>query len=142
MNTPTDDRPGTEQAPFLHNVGLIEGTQITPAPGKVCRLKEVRINGREFDPTKFKGFFYYSWDYGKRWSRFGSSIGRFPEVLSGFQVSDRGGKFRWAVGFMQPSAGACLTAPVIEEIEADFEVVHGVDLRDSGERYLQTIPRF
>lgn len=140
---PADDRPGIEQAPFLHNVGLIEAPSFEPAPGKVVRLKAVRINGREFDTTAFGGFFYYAYDYGKRWSRFGAKVKRLPEELEAHNQTNsaKGVRFRWAFGFAQSAAGATLTSPVVDDIEADFEVVAGARLRDTGERYLQSQPR-
>lgn len=138
-----DDRPGMEQAPFLHNVGLIEAPAFVPAPGKVVRLKAVRINGREFDPTVLSAHFYYAFDYGKRWSRFGGKVMRFPEQLEGHDQtkSVKGVRFRWAFGFFQSAASAVLTAPVVDSIDADFEVVTGATYRDTGERHLQTQPR-
>jgi hypothetical protein len=141
VNVAADDHPGLEQAPFLNKVGLIEAPSMEPEPGKVVRLKEVRINGHGFDPTKFDGFFYYAWDAGKKWSRLGSSLERFPEVLTQPRKSDRGNRFRWAFGLKQSANAATLTAPVVDDIEADFEIVEGVSLNDTGERYLQTMPR-
>lgn len=141
VNVSADDHPGLEQAPFLNSTGLIEAPSFEPAPGKVVRVKEVRINGHGFDPTKFDGFFYYSWDAGRKWSRLGSRVTKFPELLTNPRKSDRGNRFRWAFGLKQSANAATLTTPVVDDIEADFEIVEGVSLHDTGERYLQAQPR-
>lgn len=142
LSVPADDRPGLEQSPFLNANGLIEGAMIIPQEGHIVRLKTVRVDGHELDPTKFTGFFYYTWDYGVKWSRLGSGLKRLPEQLDNPRTSDRGYRFRWAFGFKQSAAGACLTIPTVDAIEADFEILPGTNFRDTGERALATLPRF
>ena len=141
ITVPDNDRPGTEAAPFLHNVGLIESASIVPVPGKVVRLRTVRLLGHEFDGTAVQTFFYYSWDWGKKWSRLGSRILTIPATLDNPAKQDMGSRFRWCLGFKQSAAAATLTQPTVTEIEADFETVPGVGPADLIERRLQTEPR-
>jgi len=141
VSVPADDRPGIEQAPFLHNIGLIEAPAFEPAVGKLVRLTAVRINGHEFDPVLFSSFFYYAWDYGKKWTRLGSRPLRPPEVLTNPHRTDKGNRFRWAFGWKQTAAAAALSGPVVDYIDADFEVLSDAMLIETGGRHLQTVPR-
>lgn len=136
-----NDRPGTEAAPFLNNVGLIEGASMIIAPGKVVRLKEVRIAGHEWDAS-VQGFFYYSYDWGKKWSRLGSRILTAPATLMNTSKQGMGSRFRWCFGFKQSAAGMTLSQPNVTEIEADFETVPGMRPSDLIERQMQSEPRF
>jgi hypothetical protein len=132
------DHPGTEAAPFINDVGLIESASMIPVPGKLCRLVGVRINGQEADPALLARF-YYTWDYGKPWSHAGT-IQRFPAEFEVNQ-SQRGYRFRWAWGWSQSATAALLTQPALTEIEADFEILPD-KLDVIQERALATPPRF
>lgn len=132
------DFPGTEGAPFINDVGLIESASMVPTPGKLARLVAVRINGMEADPTLL-GRFYYTWDYGKPWS-LGGTVQRFPAEFD-INQTQRGYRFRWAWGWSQSSDAALLTQPALTEIEADFEILPD-KLDTIQERSLATTPRF
>jgi hypothetical protein len=124
MEQPANDRPGSEQWPILHSHGLIEGPQISPVPGAILRLSRVVINGFGLAPDEFDLFFYYQWDWGKEWSRMGSRLKRFPEILYNPYPGSVGTNFRWAIGWKAVSgAGMKPSAPVITGIDAEFEVV-------------------
>lgn len=136
-----NDRPGTEAEPFLNDVGLIESTSFIPVPGKVIRLKELRINGHEFDPT-VATFFYYAWEWGHPWSRVSGQMTTVPATVNKFDRDDRGNRFRWAFGFTTSTVNTAKpTLPIVTDIEVDFEV-----LDESPhmlvERPMQTEPRF
>ena len=91
-------------------------------------MTALRVNGHSFDPL-IHGFFYYSWDYGKRWSRFGGRALNLPHDSNDVpHTQDIGSRFRWAFGFVRTTSPAKLGAPTITDIEADFEIV------DSRER--------
>lgn len=133
-----DDRPGGENTPFLSQYALIESPSFEVEPGKPVRLRGVRINGHSFDPL-VHGFFYYSWDYGKKWSRFGGRALNLPhDSKTSPNTQDIGSRFRWAMGFARTTATAKLSAPTVTEIEADFEIVNRE--RPIG-RKLQAEPR-
>lgn len=124
LQTADDDRPGTENAPFLNQYALIEAASFEVEPGKAVRLAGIRINGHSFDPL-IHGFFYYSWDYGKRWSRFGSRALALPhDSENAPNTQDIGSRFRWAFGTVRTTTGSKLGAPTITEIEGDFEIVN------------------
>jgi hypothetical protein len=138
LQTSDDDRPGSENQPFVNQYALIEAPSFEPAPGKSVRLNAVRINGYNYDPL-IHGFLYYSWDYGKRWSRFGSRALSLPhDTESSPHTEDFGSRFRWAFGFARTTSGSKLAAPTITQIEADFEIVNRP--RPVG-RKVQTEPR-
>jgi hypothetical protein len=117
------DHPETETAPFLNRRGLTEFPAIIPAPGKVVRLLKLRIHGAEFDQN-LTWRFYYTWDYGKRWSQ----GPKFTHVPAKYRFNptneDKGTRFHWAIGATQAGVGVRLTQPAITRIEADFEVLH------------------
>jgi len=116
-----DDRPGVgEMTPRLHPSALIEGSAFEPAPGKACRLVSVRVEGAAFDPD-FPGRFYYTWDWGKPWSRLGVVTQPPAELVS--KDTSIGNKFRWAWGWSQSAITARKSVPYIKRIEATFEVL-------------------
>ncbi len=132
------DSPGTEAAPFINDVGLIESASMVPFPGKLARLVAVRINGMEADPALL-GRFYYTWDYGNPWSK-ASTVQRFPAQFE-INQPQRGYRFRWAWGWSQSSDTALLTQPALTEIEADFEILPD-EIDAVQERALATPPRY
>ena len=136
-----NDRPGTEAQPYLNDVGLIEATSFLPVPGKVVRLKTVRINGHEFDPT-VATYFYYGWEYGHPMSKASGRITTIPAVIEKFDSGDKGTRFRWSWGYKTTDAKAVAnpTVPIVTSIEADFEVL-GDSIDSLVERPLQTVPR-
>ncbi|KKK98878.1 hypothetical protein LCGC14_2638340, partial [marine sediment metagenome] len=129
-----DDRPGTEAQPFLNDVGLIEFPGFSPSEGKICRLIGVKINGHSFDPD-LVGRFYYTWDHGKPWTRAGPTVLHAPaEGLA--RGDNRGSVFRWAFGWKQSSTGDQSAMPVVNTIDAEFEVL-GAPLDSVVERAVQ-----
>ena len=119
---------------------LIEGQSVLPAPGKIVRLREIRIVGQEFDPN-IPGRFYYTWDWGKPWSR-GIVVNQTPAVAS-IRDDQRGYRFRWCWGWTDATAAAGRTSqPAVTGIEADFEVLEDAALDSIQERSVQTLPRF
>jgi len=137
--TADDDRPGTEPAPILNDVGLIEAASIVPRPGKLTRLTRLRINGHDADPA-LKLLFYYTWDAGKKWSKWPKELGFPSDVSIPEALSAKGYRFRWAIGWQQSSAGERLSQPVITDIEADFAVLPD-KLDATQERAVQSPPR-
>jgi hypothetical protein len=132
------DHPETETAPFINDYGLTEFPSIIPAPGKVVRLLKLRIHGTEFDQN-LTWRFYYTWDYGKRWSQ-GPKFTHAPAKYSFNPTNeDRGTRFRWAIGATQSSVAARLTQPAVTRIEADFEIL-GDELDTVQERELAPAP--
>lgn len=116
------DHPESETAPFMNDYGLTEFPAIIPAPGKVVRLHKLRIHGEEFDQN-LTWRFYYTWDYGKGWSR-GPAFTHAPvKYLFNTTGEDKGTRFRWAIGATQSSVAMRVTQPFISRIEADFEVL-------------------
>lgn len=143
LDTAGDDRPGTTPAPFLNNVGLLEGSSQPIEEGYTARLKEIIIEGHEMDPA-LVGRFYYSWDYGRPWVRIGPKFTRFPAVLrpDSTRMDSKGHRIRWAVGFSQASAAACLSQPVVTRIKANLEL-RPQRIDDTPDRPLDsTLPRF
>ena len=131
------DLPDTQGHPFLHNVGLVEGAAGVPVPEKLCRLVSVKINGQQFDPAVL-GRFYYTWDYGKPWTRAGPTVAHVPASMR-IDNSGKGYLFRWAFGWQQPAETSRLTQPVVTSIVAEFEPLD--DPLDSiQERALQNDP--
>lgn len=121
-----NDHPGSEAQPWINAVGLIEGASDVPsemAPHRaIVRVSEFRIGGIKTDPS-LPIALYYTWDSGKRWSKVGTTK-HLPAVMQGDSTnSDRGYRFRWAIGFSQAAAAALGSAPVITDVEADFEVL-------------------
>lgn len=137
FDTAPGDRPDSEGAPYLNNVGLYEGSAGPPQDGKVARLRKLWINGEAFD-TNLTGRFYYTWDWGKPWGR-ALTFQQVPAELKG--GDQRGQVFRWNVGWTQSSVAAALTQSQITSIEAEFEILD-VPLSSVMERQLQTQPRF
>lgn len=132
------DHPETETAPFINNKGLTEFPAIIPAPGKVVRLLKLRIHGSEFDQN-LTWCFYYTWDYGKRWSQ-GPKFTHAPAKYRFNPTNDdKGTRFRWAIGATQSSIAARLTQPAVTRIEADFEVLND-ELDAVQERELVAAP--
>lgn len=120
MHISHSDIAGTETNPFLNDIGISEASAFEPAPGKVVRLKRVKIMGREFDanlPLRF----YYTWDYGKPWN-LGFTTRRAPGE---FNIADsgRGNLIRWAIGWKQTGVTPRPTQPDVTMMEAEFEVL-------------------
>lgn len=140
-----NDRPGTEPSPFVNGYGLIEGSSFVPAAegpieGRLVRLIAVRIAGHEFDATMPLRF-YYSWDWGKPWSRIGPTLTHAPGKLNvPRRGDDFGHRFRWAIGFKQSAAGLLGSQPTVTEIEVDFEVLPR-QLDEQQERAMSARPR-
>lgn len=137
--TADDDRPGTEPAPILNDVSLVEAASIVPAPGKLARLTRLRVNGHEADPA-LKLLFYYTWDAGKKWSKWPKELSFPSDVSLPEAESSKGYRFRWAIGWQQSAVAERLSQPCVTDIEADFTIVPG-PLDQTQERALQSPPR-
>lgn len=137
--TADDDKSGTEEAPVLNDVGLIEAASMVPQEGALVRLKELKISGHDFDPA-WKLLFYYTWDAGKKWHKANTEL-RVPALQSFNDKDNKGNRFRWAIGW-KGSAGEALSQACITEIEATFEVLD-IPFDSTQERAVQnTPPRF
>lgn len=137
-----NDRPGTEPNPFVHSVGLLEAASDIPttlAPHRALVLvKEIRIGGINTDGNLPLSF-YYSWDAGKKWSKAGTTL-HLPAVMQGDSTNtDKGYRFRWAIGYNQAAAAARANAPVITDVEADFEILP-LPLNATQDRAVRTTP--
>ncbi len=142
--TADDDKGGTEPAPVLNDVGLIEGPAIVPssavtgiAPGTLVRLKNLKVFGHDFDPA-WKFLFYYTWDAGKPWNKANTEL-RPPINQDFFEPTNKGYRFRWALGWAG-TAGQALSQACVTDVEATFELLT-TPVDQTQERAVQTLPR-
>jgi len=120
VHLPANDRPKTLFS-YPTREGLFEASAFRPAPGKLCKLKEIRIEGQGFS-EEFWGQIFYSWD-NKAWIPM-SRFDRAPSVVVPPAEEAGGNLFRWAVAFKEiRNQEGQERHPEINHIEADFEIL-------------------
>ena len=110
--------------PWLAPRGLVEFPIRAVAQGNIVRLREVRLQGRDFDGIATMSL-YYRYDPNERWSKV--SLGARPPFQARPKSEGKGAFFQWALGYVMTDTTDPHVArrPVVLMVDADFEVVGG-----------------
>lgn len=123
--------------PYVSPSGLQEWGSLRPLNGKVCALREIRLEFRDADALT-NMFFYYRHDENERWSRQAFSPRGTNATI---QVrDDRGGvDFQWALGYLM-SEDTIVRQPKVVQCQGDFEIL-GLPPDEVVQRPIPQTPR-